>query len=313
MKAAKFLVVVALCSCATIGTLAYIKKQRAQKSLSQPPAKSSTTVSAKVAPAPQKIKENVPLPTQSSVLGVDRIGQFFAVDGKKLPIVETITYSSHVEWLPGKPAWVADYASHYATSRHFIARSLNRSPDYFTQKVREGDRFNVIRADKNITFHLVVSVSQCQMLFYYYDADMHERVLIKSYQVGLGRPVDGAASGCLTPLGSYELGDRIAIYKPGDKGLFQQKETEMVRVFGTRWIPFGKGYGIHGAPWNTDEKTGNILENRASVGHFESDGCIRLLTEDIEELFAIIITRPTTLYIVKSFSEAKLPGKEVSP
>lgn len=322
MKAAKFLALLALCSFAAVAVLAYVKKQRTQnetgvKDVKVVPGK--TTVTAK--PSSQKLntvnvkKEASPLPPQPSVTAINRIDQLFSVNGKKLPIVETVTYTSHVEWLPGKPAWISDYASHYATSRHFIARSLNRSADYFTQKVREGDHFNVLRSDKNITFHLVVSVKDCRMLFYYYDGDTHERVLLKSYPVGLGRPSDSSPSGCLTPLGTFELGDRIAIYKPHDKGLFQQKETEMIRVFGTRWIPFDKGYGIHGAPWTSANSASSeeLIENRTSVGRFESDGCVRLLTEDVEELFAIVITKPTTLHIVKNFSEAKLPGKEVSP
>lgn len=314
MKAAKFLALLALCSFAAIAVLAYIKKQRTQKEVAVVSGK--TVVQARQTTpkaVPQPKKEASLLPPQPHIAAIDRIDQLFSVNGKKLPIVETVTYTSHASWLPGKPAWVSDYASHYATSRHFIARSLNRRADYFNQKVREGDRFNVLRTDKNITFHLVVSVKDCRMLFYYYDEGTGERVLLKSYPVGLGRPVEGTASGCLTPLGTYELGDRIAIYKPHDMGLFQQKETEMIRVFGTRWIPFDKGYGIHGAPWSYNSQTDELVENRASIGRFESDGCIRLLTEDVEEIFAIIVTRPTMLHVVKNFSEAKLPGKEVSP
>ena len=71
----------------------------------------------------------------SEIPEVDRIWQLFALDSSKLPIVETISYTSRVPWLKDRPAWIADYATHYATSRHFIARSLNRKPDYFTQKV----------------------------------------------------------------------------------------------------------------------------------------------------------------------------------
>ncbi len=250
------------------------------------------------------------VPHNSNTLPADRISELFTVTGKKLPIVETVKYTSRVEWLQGKPAWISDYASHYETSRHFIARSLNSSSDYFTQQVHEGDRFNVFRKDKKVTFHLVVSVKDCRMLFYYYDGETHERFLLKSYPVGLGRPAEGMSSGCLTPLGSYDLGDRIAIYKPSDKGIYLKKETEMIRIFGTRWLPFEKGYGIHGVPWYSSDPKGALVENRNTVGRFESDGCIHLLTEDIEELFAIVITKPTKIHIVKTFSDAKLPGKE---
>src|ERR1700733_4285949 len=44
---------------------------------------------------------------------VDRIQEFFNKQGSRLPIVQTITYKSHVPWLKGRPAWIADYASHY--------------------------------------------------------------------------------------------------------------------------------------------------------------------------------------------------------
>ncbi len=316
MKAAKFLALLALCSFAAIALLAYVKKQRKEandiKAVTAIPGKKEIKPGPSKEAIPSK-KEGATVPANGQTVAINRIDQLFTVTGKKLPIVETVTYTSHVEWLPGKPAWISDYASHYSTSRHFIARSLNRSLDYFTQQVHEGDRFNVLRLDKKITFHLVVSIKDCRMLFYYYDADTHERVLLKSYPVGLGRPAEGMPSGCLTPLGSYDLGDRIAIYKPSDKGLYLQKETEMIRIFGTRWIPFDKGYGIHGAPWCATGPKEALVENRSSVGRLESDGCIRLLTEDVEELFSIVITKPTTIHIVKTFSDAKLPGKESAP
>ena len=268
----------------------------------------------KVAPAAVK-----PLPR------VDRIGQLFATGPTKLPIVETITYSSQVPWLKGRPAWVGDYASHYSTSRHFIARCLNGKPDYFTQKVSPGSKFNVFRKDKNFHFYLLVDVSRCQMSFYYLDQDTNERVLLKMYSVGLGKKAE-TPSGSLTPLGKYLLGDKIAVYKPGVMGLFQEKQVEMIRVFGTRWIPFGKelgpctaqakGYGIHGAPWapkqQEGQKEGRWAELRQVTGQYESAGCILLNHEDIEELFSIIITKPTVIEIVKNSQDAKLPGIEVT-
>ena len=124
----------------------------------------------------------------SEIPEVDRIWQLFALDSSKLPIVETISYTSRVPWMKDRPAWIADYATHYATSRHFIARSLNRKPDYFTQKISPGDRFNVFKRDQNIQFHLLIDLSKCRMWFYYYDVDSNERVLLKTYHVGVGRP-----------------------------------------------------------------------------------------------------------------------------
>jgi hypothetical protein len=84
----------------------------------------------------------------------DRIEELFVKDSK-LPIVETITYKSRVNWQKGRPAWLSDYAAHFETSRHFIARSLNGKADYLKQDLLEGDRFNILRKEKDIRFHLI--------------------------------------------------------------------------------------------------------------------------------------------------------------
>lgn len=252
---------------------------------------------------------------------IDRIFQLFSTGSSKLPIVETVNYSSSAPWLKGRPAWISDYAAHYNTSRHFIARSLNGKRDYLSQKVSEGSKFNVFRKDKKINFYLLVDVSRCKMALYYVDLDTNERVLLKTYRVGLGRLDASKPSGTATPLGRYTLGNRVAIYKPGMMGFYQDKSVEMVRVFGTRWIPLdqeiervtspAKGYGLQGAPWIMDT-SGQLIENRDVIGAYDSDGCIRLSLEDIEEIFSIVLTKQTFIEIVKDFHEAKLPGLEVA-
>lgn len=251
----------------------------------------------------------------------DRIQQLFTTGPAKLPIVETVTYSSKVSWLVGRPAWISDYSTYYATSRHFIARGLNGKADYFTQTVSSGKKFNVFRKDKRINFYLLIDLSRCKMGFYYVDLDTHERVLLKTYAIGVGRLDSKKASGSLTPLGKYSLGSKIAIYKPGTTGLYQDQKVDMISVFGTRWIPFdlelegctapSKGYGLHGLPWRQDPATGRYVECRDLLGLHDSDGCIRLAHEDIEELFAIVVTKPTYVEIVKDYTQAKLPGVEV--
>ncbi len=250
---------------------------------------------------------------------VDRIDLLFNKIDPKFPIVETISYKSRVPWLKGRPAWVSDYASQYKTSRHFIARSLNGKPDYFKQNVGEGDRFNVFNNEKNFQFHLLIDLSRCKMWFYYYDIDSQERELIKTYSVGLGRLDENKKSGSLTPLGKYSLGEKIVIYKPKMFAFHNGEKIEMVKVFGSRWIPFEKelgectaparGFGIHGVPWVGND-SGELVPDSQSIGKYESDGCIRLCSDDIEELFSIIITKPTTVEIVNNFYDAKLPGIE---
>jgi hypothetical protein len=314
-----------------IGGYAYLKKQPVLPAVAPskvveitlPELRRSETSLISSAPIKQpaivQTPSPEPSPVSSDLPNVDRISQLFALDSSKLSFVETVSYTSRVPWLKDRPAWIADYASYYETSRHFIARSLNKKLDYFTQKVSFGDRFNVFKKDKQIKFHLLIDLSRCRLWFYAIDAEANERILLKTYSVGIGRIDQAKASGFLTPCGKYLLGDKIAIYKPGTIGFYQDNKMEMVRIFGTRWIPFAqeiegctepaKGFGLHGAPW-IEDSTGQLVEDFSKISTYDSDGCIRLASKDIEEIFSIIITKPTMVELVKNFYDAKLPGVE---
>jgi len=322
LSPAKIIIGSALVLFTVIGSVALFKKgektgeETVQEIVIESPV---TSVEAPKEVLPIEKKEEKSEPLSLEISDVNLIDRLFTLDSSKLPIVETVSYTSRVPWLKGRPAWIADYATYYSTSRHFIARSLNHKPDYFTQKVSPGDKFNVLKKDKDIQFYLVIDLSLCKMWFYYYDVGSAERVLLKTYNVGLGRKESAKASGFLTPIGKYELGSRIAVYKPGIMGYLQEKKIEMMRVFGTRWIPFEKevagcsespkGYGIHGSPWLNNSK-GELVEDRDHISKYDSDGCIRLNSEDMEELFSIIITKPTTIELVKDFRDATPPGIE---
>jgi len=299
----KYFVIATVFLFGVIGVMGFLKKKE-QRSVKQEVvqeiALGTTAAPIPIPVAPSSSKEEPP--------EVDRIYQLFALDSSDLPIVETVSFTSRVPWLKDRPAWIADYASHYQTSRHFIARSLNQKPDYLNQKVHPGDRFNVLRTDKNIRFHLLVDLSRCRMWFY--ALDNNEKILLKTYRVGVGKKETMRASGSTTPIGKYLLGEKVAIYKPGVTGFFQDDKVEMMRVFGTRWLPFdkevegcsdtAKGFGIHGLPW-IEGPDGQLVEDRNRLGKYDSDGCIRMASEDIEEIFAIVITKPTTVEIVKEF------------
>ena len=191
----------------------------------------------------------------------DQIDRLFALDSSKLPVVETIVYTSQVSWLPGRYAWLGDYADHYATSKHFIARSLNCNKDNFNQKIFPGDKFNIFIPTKEIQFHLVVDVSRNKMWFYCYDVAAEEKFLLKTYAVNIGNKCFDASTGTLKATGTYRLGDKVAVYTPGIMGYFHNQKVEMMRIFGTRWLPLKAattvaddcvGYGIHGLPWVAD-------------------------------------------------------------
>lgn len=302
-----------------IAFVAIIKKPKREQTAPIAKLQEIPIVGEKPVVIEQRVETNVSVAETEKLPEVNRIHRFFTLGSDKFPVVETVRYTSRVPWLKGRPAWIADYASYFGTSRHFIARSLNRMPDYFTQKVSPGDRFNVLRKDVELEFYLVIDISRCKMWFYYLDKGKNERVLVKVYNVGLGRAQSDKTSGSLTPIGHYLLGDKIAIYKPGVMGYFQEQKAEMIRVFGSRWIPFAeevegctesaRGLGIHGTPYREDS-SGKLVENLDPIGKYDSDGCIRLASKDMEELFSIIITKPTHVVIVKDFHEAVIPGVE---
>lgn len=325
MSLPKLLVLFALTLFGLIGVAAFFKVDKSppltQYEPIEIPLESSSEVAladslpASVLPVRSPMEIEAPLPD------ANRIEELFNTSDQKLDIVETVVYKSKVPWLKGRPAWLSDYAAHFGTSRHFIARSLNKKADYFKQEVAEGDKFNVFKKDKNLAFRLIIDTSRCRMWLYYHDLDANDKVLLKSYAVGLGRIESGKASGLLTPLGKYTLGNKIAIYKPKMMGIHNNQKTEMIQVFGSRWIPFehevsgctapAKGFGLHGIPWIPNEK-GDFIQHHESIGKYESDGCVRLATNDIEELFAIIITKPTIVELVRNFNEATFFKEDVA-
>ncbi len=131
---------------------------------------------------------------------------------------------------------------------------------------------------------------------------------------------NASPSGYLTPLGKFTLGDRTAVFKPKMMGFHNGQRIEMMTVFGSRWIPFeaelegctapAKGFGIHGTPWVRDDASGKFVEDSSKQGRHVSDGCIRLSTSDMEELYAIIISRPTVVELVRDYFDADLPGED---
>lgn len=249
----------------------------------------------------------------------DQIRRFFSKGMDKFPFIKTIQYTSRVDWLKGRPAWLGDFARQYNTSKHFIARSLNGRNDYISQQVSPGDQFNVFDPECNISFHLLVNLSTCTLDFSFIDENTGKVEFIKRYQVGVGREDSFSPSGSLTPMGKYKLGEKIAVYKEGTESYYQKKKTHMIEVFGTRWIPFAeevegctdsaKGYGLHGVPFVYNQEKECYEEDIDRLGKRTSDGCVHLAQADIQELFAIVITKPTYIEIVKDTKS----GQAITP
>lgn len=232
---------------------------------------------------------------------IDRIHALFA---GSLPIVKILHYKSSVAWLPGRPAWISDYSARYHTSSHFIMRSLSKSKTYQSQLIREGDEIVIFDPAISLHFFCVVDLSNCKLGLYYYDEDHDERVFLKAYSVAVGKARKEGDS--TTPQGKYSLGSKVGIYKKGEIGYHLGRKVEMIQVYGTRWIPLegASGLGIQGNP---------LIRGKERVENGQvTDGCIKLCREDLEELFAIVTSKPTEVIITKDFKAVQLPGREVA-
>ncbi|MDD5597695.1 MAG: L,D-transpeptidase family protein [Victivallaceae bacterium] len=153
----------------------------------------------------------------------------------------------------------------YNVSSEAVQRSNNMKLTDFN--VQLGKTYNIYAGD----WQIVISKSRKQL--YLFDGGK----IFKVYNIGVGK--DNR-----TPAGIFKTGGKRKNpdwYSPKGKIPFGEKGN----VLGTRWIrlvPDGKtsrpvsGLGIHGT-WEPD-----------SIGKAESNGCVRLLNEDVEELFAII-------------------------
>lgn len=237
------------------------------------------------------------------------------------PIVETLSYKSHVSWKRNRLAWLIDYSNYYKTPLGFIYRSLTGNCDAEPSAIADGMQFNVFRRELDFRFHLVVSLSSCRLRLYYVIPQERRVVFLKSYQVCVGRKETSRASGSLTPVGLYQLGSKVASFRPRMMGSYKGRQVELMQVFGTHWIPFekalegcsepAKGYGIHGTPMVRNSQEGELVEDTSSIGHYESDGCIRLAGKDMKELFSVISTRTTYVEIVQSFQQSKLLRGEI--
>jgi len=240
--------------------------------------------------------------------------------GSSCPIVETVRYKSHVPWKPHRPAWLIDYAYHHKTPLEFLYRSMYDGEDKIPSSVADGVQFNVYRDNVDFRFHLVASLSSCRMRMYYVLLKEKKVVFLKSYPICVGRKSEQAASGTLTPLGLFQLGPRVAVFKPHMMGSHKGKRVELMQIFGSHWIPFekeiagcsvpAKGYGIHGTPMVRNSR-GDIEEQINTLGGYHSDGCIRLSGKEMKELFSVISTRKTYVEIVPSFQQSRLLRGEI--
>jgi len=151
-------------------------------------------------------------------------------------------------------------------SLYVIARKNHTTVD-FIRKINNLKNDNIYPKMKlkihTAPFSIIVDKSKNTLVLYSAD------VPVKKYSVATGK------KNC-TPVGEFKITDKLvnptwfktgAILPPGSPK----------NALGTRWMGFDKpSYGIHGT-----------LEPK-SIGTQASEGCIRMLNEEVEELYSIV-------------------------
>lgn len=135
----------------------------------------------------------------------------------------------------------------------------------YRTNIRAGEQLKVIRGP----FDILVDKSDFQLTL------LIDGQYVKQYDVGIGKDDK-------TPVGKFEVAEKLIkpVWYSGD-GVYPYGHPK--NVLGTRWIglkdkPGLYGYGIHGTA------------EPESIGKSESNGCVRLRNEDVEEIYAFVTT-----------------------
>jgi len=152
-----------------------------------------------------------------------------------------------------------DSLSRIAAKYSIPYEMLIRLNNLKSTRIRENERLKVVQGP----FDIVVEKSKFRLSVY--SGDKH----VKSYRVGLGK--DNS-----TPEGTYTVESKLKNpdwFRPGRIVKYGDPENPL----GSRWIGFSKSYGIHGT----------VVPE--TIGTAASEGCVRMLNADVEELSDMLI------------------------
>lgn len=155
--------------------------------------------------------------------------------------------------------YLGKLAAKFNTPIDLIAKANN----IHGANIRVGDRLRLFDG-KNHTFELTVSKTLNTLLV------TINGKFFKRYRVGTGEYSK-------TPVGTFKIVDKISQpvwWRPDGKSI---PYGDPENLLGTHWLALDiRGYGLHGT-WEPD-----------TIGSQSSAGCVRLLNNEIEELYTIL-------------------------
>ena len=160
-----------------------------------------------------------------------------------------------------------DSLSQIAKRYKITAAHLKKLNNLDTDLIRIGDELRVVQGP----FDAYIDKSDLTLTI------KHKGQFVKQFKVGLGK-------GNRTPVGTYSV-----ITKLVDPDWYTREGVvpagDPNNILGTRWLGFKGSYGIHGT---TDP---------ASIGLYSSNGCVRMLNAEVEEIYALLVRKHSKVVI----------------
>ncbi len=157
-----------------------------------------------------------------------------------------------------------EYLSTIARKEKTFVDSIKRINNLSTDRIRQGVKLKIDKSKYLLDIDISDNIMKLYRIF------QNSTNYVKRYSVGTGKNDN-------TPRGLFKINlkqKEPIWYKPGGKAIpFGSKDN----LLGTRWMGIDcPGFGIHGT-WEPK-----------SVGMASSAGCVRLINEDVEELYDIV-------------------------
>jgi L,D-transpeptidase ErfK/SrfK len=135
---------------------------------------------------------------------------------------------------------------------------------------------------------------------------IRQGVVVKRYPVGLGRPDWPTPTGLFyitgktkNPTWTIPKSIQEEMKREG-RVVFEKVPPGPDNPLGSYWIPLSvSGYGIHATIWPE------------SIGHSTSHGCIRMVTEDIDDLYRQISVGTPILIVYEPLKLAYTPDEKI--
>ena len=140
-----------------------------------------------------------------------------------------------------------------------VASSLNKL------EKKESVQPELVSETNNEVWKIYINLASCSLALY------HNQEKVRLYPIGVGKKESP------TPIGYFSIIEKEENPVWINPGNMEEKITSGEKnPLGYRWIRFYGNYGIHGT------------NKPDSIGHYLSEGCVRMKEADVEELYDLV-------------------------